>query len=426
MLPSVFFANIDTIIGQIASSEFNAIEGLDGDANGIVSAIERTDSVSASNSSKILDSLDIASQSWNHDFSNARSRAIDNSERRIGNIGNIADNAVGIAGMVSATQRKIGSMKSLRSKSMETAQADLKSMIQSAMNSVTAANATLTRASGTSSSQSEFGSGIHQGKASRLLEAMKRESGIAYDLARTTGDALTDATGRQAIDLKSLDDTLQQSALDRSAKMSSTIRSLGDRDSDFAKNISSNQDAVTTNLMLAKRAVRDLISSWSGYADYEIDKFEKMANVDQDFISMISSHVNTSTMSSEHKLLNSRTAMKDIEYRTGESVTDYIQFENSTSVQTNMLFDVIPRLNKTATASLAQLSETATQFDVGDNEMDVVARASTLDAISRFEKSLDDHAQMAIAAADGQLVIPSADTIWTTPAPPAQGTTTPS
>jgi hypothetical protein len=159
---------------------------------------------------------------------------------------------------------------------------------------------------------------------------------------------------------------------------------------------------------MAKRAVRELISSWSGYSNYEIEKFNKMGKVDEDYVSMMSSHLNTSLTSSENKMLDATAVMSLMQSRSSDSISDYVEFQDIAQKEANMLRDIIPQLNKTATASLAQLSESATQFDVEDNKLDVSARNSMIDAIIKFESSLDKHAEMALAAANGQLVVPTA------------------
>jgi hypothetical protein len=201
-----------------------------------------------------------------------------------------------------------------------------------------------------------------------------------------------------------METTIAQDQQVRDARISQVLSNVSSADADFTKNLAGNKDATAIQLLMAKRAVRDILNSWTRYTEYEMSKFEKMGQTDEGYIQMTQRNLDSSESSSSDKLLSSKVGMETLNGNLQSAMSDYLSFTNSSQSQLNLLGQVAPMLKDTTRSSIKQLSETAANFMKQDSKLDVEARNETLTAIKDFEASLDHHAMIAIAAASGNLL----------------------
>jgi hypothetical protein len=270
--------------------------------------------------------------------------------------------------------------------------------------SVQATKGSLSRASSSAGAQASFNSQVDNGSAGKFLQALQQEAQLSDAATASSASAMKDSTGRASMDIQDMESKLAADQQARQERMAQALSAVSGIDSDFTKNISGNKDAIAIQLLMARRAVRNILNSWTGYSDYETKKFEKMASTDEEYIQMSQRNLDNSESESHAKLIDSKARMDTLNSNLGDVLTDYMSFSNSTSGHLGLLSELVPLLNRSATGSITQLSESAFSFDKSDVELDVAARNETLTALADFEASLDRHANMAISAANGNLL----------------------
>ena len=369
-----------------------------------VQGLQAANSNASTNSLSVLNDMQSASDQWQAGYSNATQTAVGLSRSRVEEMSNVADQAGGIANLLSTIQGNREKISSSAGQMSEMTNAELEQTLQQLTGSVQASRGSLTRASASGSAQADFGSKVNNGIASQFLQALQQEATMASSTSADSGSAMQETGGRAAMDIGRMETNLASDQQTRQAKIASVLGNVSSMDSEFAKNISGNKDAVAIQLLMSKRAVRNILNSWSGYSDYETSKFKKMSATDQEHVAMTERLIDNSKAESSDKLLGSMNEMDSLSSDLQQLIGNYLDFTNSTVGQLGTLSRAAPLLNTSTAGSIGQLSETAFEFDRRDGELDVEARNETLTALEDFEASLDEHASMAIAAANGNLL----------------------
>jgi hypothetical protein len=398
--PSSFQDALTDIVNDaIRSADFSQRRGQQS-----VDQLAETSMNASRDSVGILSDLNDASNSWEAGYSSAIRSSIDASRARVGDLSNVADGASGISSLLSTVKGNRGKISSDASRLSDMSGSELELTVSQLMGSVRASKSSLQRASGSASAQSDFGSKVNNGIAGQFMQALATEANLASQASGDSENAMQQVGGRASMDIQRMEQGLATDQQARSAKMAEVMANVGNMDSEFAKNISGNKDAVSIQLLMSKRAVRNILNSWTRYSDYETAKFEKMGQTDQDHVQMTQRQIDSSRTDNEGKLLSSRNTMDSLSSELENVVGDYLSFTNSSESQLGLLSQVVPLLNESATGSIGQLSESAFTFVRTDGDLDSAARNETLSAIKDFEASLDQRASMAIAAANGNLV----------------------
>ena len=398
-LPGPFLANLAEVLANVMKEEYAAVgSNISMRTNGLLGAVVGADSDAAGNSLTFLSKLNSISGDWDSRIGASAHSADSSRQDQLSTLLDLTNKASGIASGISDADSSAKNGQRTFATNSRTSEGDITNMVQSIMSSVQSTNSTLTRTSASNSAQAEFNSQMGSSKATRLFQGMQRGVEETSGTVDDTENALLSTTGESAMDVDALDKSIGSYSQERAAKISRAVSQLGGMDSDVAQNISSNKAAVEMNLLMAKRAVRDLVDSWSGYADYEISKFRKMQNVDETYIGATQNYLNSKTSQSSHELLQSQSDMSLTDADAMNAVADYIDFNKTLGTEMDMLFKIVPMLNSTADKSVDQISESAISFDKADSDVDAKERKSSLDAIAQFEQGLDQHAQMALAS----------------------------
>ena len=382
-------ANSDKI-NQIGRDSYNKMLGMSAGAS--------NDSVA------VLSDLDSIGQTWQNSYSSAIRQGAATSRERVGEFGGLADDATGIANLMSAVQANRGKISQSSRQLSDMTDSQLQLTVGQLMGSVQATKGSLSRASSSAGAQAAFNSQVDNGSAGKFLQALQQEAQLSDSATASSATAMKESTGRASMDIHDMESKLAADQQARQARMAHALSAVSGMDSDFTKNISGNKDAIAIQLLMARRAVRDILNSWTGYSDYETKKFEKMAATDEEYIQMSQRNLDNSESESHAKLIDSKARMDTLNTNLGDVLTDYMSFSNSTTGQLGLLSEVVPLLNVSATGSITQLSESAFSFDKADVQLDVAARNETMTALADFEASLDRHANMAISAANGNLL----------------------
>ena len=393
-LPATFLGNLGKFLTDVIANEYSSVGGnLSSKTNWLFDNVVSSDGSAVSSSGKFLNQLSSASDNWDSRLSQNRDAASATNRNQISTLVNLTDQASGLASMISNTRPNSVNNRG----NLNKAENDIHNMVAGIMSSVSATNSTLTRSSASNAAQSDFNTQMGSSRTGRLIQDMRSGVNGTTGTVGDTNSAILANTGEQSMNVDNLDKSLAAYANERAAKISHAISQLGTMDSSVQQNISSNKASVEMNLLLAKRAVRDLLDSWTGYADYEISKFRKMQNVDETYVETTGNFLDSKTTQSQHELLGSQSQMSLTDSDTLNAVSDYMEFNKASSDEISTLFRIVPLLNSTAENSIAQIGESAVSFDRADFNVDKTERQSSIEAIAKFEQGLDQHAQMALA-----------------------------
>ena len=403
-LPSQFPDGIDGSIRQIIADVIKADNQFQTASSTAFARLASTTANESDSSSSIVEDLQSTADGFQANLSDAQASAAQHSANRVNLLSSLADGAGSIASLVSLLDRNVSSTGNSASQGAASAGMTLQAMISSLQSALTAANGSLSTASSTTQAQALFNGRLSQSQASRLLQGLQAQAGDLHDTATDARSAISEATGEGAMNLARIEGALREDSADRNTKISNAIQLLERTNTDFAKNVTGDKDLVTMQLLMAKRAVRDLLSSWTSYTEYETKKFRKMSSTDQDYLRISNQRLDTQAQESSANLTASNAGLSTIASDIQTAIEEYLNFENSTSNQVGLLFQVIPALNSSAQASMSQISNSMKSLESQDKAIDEDARNYTLQEISNFEASLDQNAQMVIDAASGNLL----------------------
>lgn len=352
----------------------------------------------------VLSGLDTVSQSWRSGYDSALQSALAISRGRVGELGSVADDASGISSLMSLVGGNRANLAADAGRLSDMAQSELQQTVADLMTSIRASKSSLKRASTSASAQATFDTTVNNGIANQFLNSLQQEAHLAARASKDSSDAIDQTSGRASMDIKRIEGALAADQQDRQARMAAVMGNVSSMESELTKAIADNKDAMSIQLMMSRRAVRDILNSWNLYSDFQTKKFVKMGSVDEETVRMNQRMIDNSQTESDAKLLQSRNSLDMFSSDLQNMIADYLTFTNSTGGQLSLLSLVVPLLNSSATGSISQLSESAFQLNRRDGDIDTTARNETLTALKDFEASLDTHAKMAIEAASGNLL----------------------
>lgn len=391
-LPESFEEGIKAIFDSIVK-DADAVASSTADSVEAVAAGARK---SARGTMGLLGDLDATNQQWESQYGEKYAGAMASSRDRVGDLSSLADNSGGVANLISALQGGRGKVMQESVSLADASDMDMQKLVATVMTSVRVAKGALNRTASSGGSQAAFDSKLNDGKAGKLLQALKVESELSSQASADTAAALSDTTGRAGMDIRRIESDLAADQQKRESKLAKALGQVGGMDSEFVKNITGNKDATAVQLMMAKRSIRDLLKSWADYATFETGKFRKMARVDEEYERMSEQHLAAADADSSNKLSSSEQEMDLLNADVANMIEDYLKFSASTDSQLGLLSSVVPTLNTTAQLSIGQISESAFAFDRSDGDLDEAARNSSLTAIEDFEASLDYKAKIAL------------------------------
>ena len=359
---------------------------------------------SAKDSMNILEAASDARAKWQASNDARLAALISGSKKNVDGLVGIGDGAGDIANTIALLTGLQGNAANKGQKSVSSMSGNLDDMIAGLKDAIKASQDALQRNSSSIASQSGFEKDLALGRAQRMLSALEQEVKLADDIIEDAAGSVVGGSGRASMILSNLESDFANGQEWRARMLENTLNSMGSMDTEFAKNVSRDRDGTAIHLMMAKRGVRDILDAWGQYVEVESGKFRKMADTDEQFIRISDHHIDTSTGEAGHKLESSTALLKTFGEQLENVVSDYFDFSHKTAGQVDLLANVIPLLNATAGASIKQVSENAYKFDRSDADADNSARTTSEQMIKDFEKSLDNHARMAISAANGELL----------------------
>ena len=284
------------------------------------------------------------------------------------------------------------SLQDYLSSSLRRSAADAAAMNSSLANSLTATNSSLASAAGRSETEDGFSTGIVKSQVGSLVglgsKAVSQADGLAMGASDAVGSSIADSSDS----VHAVEQSLYGFGDKVASAMNSTLGRMSASDSQFAGNISSDKSQVSIQLMMAKRAVRDLLSSWSDYVAMETDKFRRMNDSDYQFEAMMASKIDSSNSSSGTSLRASLDGLNSLNDGVLGAATDYLQFKNSMAVGVDAYRKQIGVLNTTAQAGIEQVREMTFNYEANDQFVDQQGRGDMLEAVRKFESDLDSRA----------------------------------
>ena len=369
---------MDRIVARAAGGVDQAFDGSDGSA-----------------SLNVLDQAGSVSSDFMHSAADQKGQADDMAAARMGELNGVSseinrakqylkdnkDNAVSYQDYLDSQAGRMG-----RSSDALTQQLSM---------SVKSANSSLGLVSGKTATESSFAADMNRAQTQAMNKMADGTINQAQGAIDSSGSAMSAAVSGSTTDLHALEASMAKQGADLRAKVQNTLGSVSQADSEFAKNISSDKSQMTVQLMMVKRALRTLLSSWSDYADVETKKFEKMNKTDNEYIAMMSNRISTTNETSGSSLRTSLTNMGALNEDILQALEDYLSYQRRIEGAFDGYKHGLLAMNESAGAEVAQVKEMIYNMNANDQFVDSQERDQMNSAIAKFNAELDQRAQEA-------------------------------
>jgi hypothetical protein len=147
--------------------------------------------------------------------------------------------------------------------------------------------------------------------------------------------------------------------------------------------------------MMAKRAIRDLLSGWSNYVEIESEKFHKMNDSDAQYTSAMAQRIDTTNDTSGTSLRASQSNLASMSAQVMDAAKDYVVFSGEVKEGLSAFQSGLDVLNQTSAAGIDQMKEMIVNLDANDMFSDESERSSMKATVEKFEEQLDSQAKLA-------------------------------
>lgn len=257
---------------------------------------------------------------------------------------------------------------------------------------IAAANNSFSVLTSQSGSESQFKSQLSQSQSASLVRTANDTVGSVHSLVSDSFAALDQSTEDGKINV----DRISKSVADYGEKLHQKLAYSQLYSAELAdnstNNISGDKAQVEMQLMMAKRAVSQLLDSWSRYSDFQIDKFQKMNNSDATYIDLMEAKLNSTNTGHSSQLHSLQNQVDGLNGDVVHVVADYLGFANIVSSDLTGYKESVDLLNRTTEAGIDQLQESAFNYDANDDFIDKTQRSELSDAVKKFENEIDKRA----------------------------------
>ena len=256
-------------------------------------------------------------------------------------------------------------------------------------------NSSLGLSSSKSGSDSKFQADLLQSQTQGLMIAGKNEARNAKNLVSEASSAVIASVSQSTDSLAEMESSLYAHGAAMKDKFNSAIKSLASSEGQLGSNVTSDRSQQRVQLMMAKRAIRDLLSGWSNYVEIESEKFRKMNDSDAQYTSAMAQRIDTTNDTSGTSLRASQSNLESMSAQVMDAAKDYVVFSGEVKEGLSAFQSGLGVLNQTSAAGMEQMREMIVNLDANDMFSDESERSSMKDTVEKFEEQLDSQAKLA-------------------------------
>jgi len=258
--------------------------------------------------------------------------------------------------------------------------------MQAALN---ATNRTLDSATQRSETESSFMAGISATQMNSDLKIATDASTASKFMVNQSRKAIETATGIDHMDAAALGRDIRRYGDHLRNHINSVLSNVSDMDTNITDRIQSDKSELDLQLMMSRRSVKQLLETWSQYANYETKKFLDMKNLDNEYLATMESKVNTVNTTQRQNWLSTGDRVASLNGEIVNIFADYVDFSNRVESGITGYKDAVDVLNKTTGIGISQLQESAFNFNANDDFVDKTDRNNLLTVIEKFENEID-------------------------------------
>jgi hypothetical protein len=263
--------------------------------------------------------------------------------------------------------------------------------------SVNAVKTSLSTGSASSASENQFNVNIASTQSQSLLTQSQQATGTVSKISNEAQSAIDSTISESISYLKATEESLNAYGQDLDAKIKLAESDVLSGGKNWVGLVGDDQNQVRLQLMMAKRAVRNLLSSWSTYVDTETQKFKKMNQSETEYMELISHRIDASNTSSGDSLRASLSGLDSLNGDVLDAASSYFDFKNGISSGLSTYRDAVDVLNKTSGAGISQLKEMAFNMNANDEFIDRRERDEIASAVKNFEAEIDSRTNQAVS-----------------------------
>ena len=263
--------------------------------------------------------------------------------------------------------------------------------------SVAATQSSLSMDASRAASDSSFNATVMQGRSQVVSQLGAAAVATGVHAASETADTLQNVLGSSKIDLGNLQSTLAAYSANLHEKLLHSISQLSTMDSGVTNNLTADKSQTDLQLLMAKRAVRQLLDSWNQYAQFETKKFRAMNVSDAEHTALLSNKIESANSTAGTTLRTSRDGLGGIAADVRTAVTDFVSFKNHMQSGIDNYKTSFNVFNKSSDLAAAQMKEAIYNLNANDQFVDQSNRDQLATVIKNFEAQLDRQAKMAEA-----------------------------
>jgi hypothetical protein len=263
---------------------------------------------------------------------------------------------------------------------------------------LTTTNASISTMADRTAAESGFQAQLSSSQAGSVAGLGNSAVSGAKRVVNNADNGLTQTVGLASMDLAALGSDFEKFATDQNNRLQRGLSATSGMAQTITGNVSANRAETDVQLMMAQRTVMNLLSAWSTYADFETEKFHKMNQTDNEYIELTQQRINASSASGRTSLDTSRGILDSLDSNSTEAVADFVDFRNSVAAGLEGYRSGLGLLNKTTSAGIGQIRESAFNYDANDEFLDKTTRDDLLKAVVQFETDLDQKANQTMTS----------------------------
>lgn len=241
-------------------------------------------------------------------------------------------------------------------------------------------------------SESGFKSTLVESQSLALVHDANSTAANVKSVVDDSAASLSTAESEGKIDIDRITKSVSDYGSKLKTKLANAEHELRSMDANVTANISSDKSQLDMQLMMAKRAVSQLVSSWSDYSDFETKKFRKMNQSDAVYLDLMSQKLNSTNSNDGSHLRNLEMEVNNLNTNIIDVVSEYLGFSNIVSSDLVGYKESVDLLNRTTEAGIDQLQESAFNFDANDDFIDKSKRSELTNALKNFESEMNKRA----------------------------------
>jgi hypothetical protein len=242
----------------------------------------------------------------------------------------------------------------------------------------------------------QYSRGLYNAQSKVIVNLGSTTSRGSSALADDASDALYNVENAVINTAQTVEDGMRrfQSKFDRSVIGLSVDTESSNRN--ISDILGSDQNHLQVQLMVAKRALKELLIAWGRYESAERAKFRNMNETEAQFLLLEQNSLDSSYSKSAGSLFDSRARLQRINQDSYGSIEQFIISEAAFKDSLVNYRESLRSLNDSSQANEVQIKEMASNLIGNDAFMDQQSRLDVIGAVGRMEADMNETARLAI------------------------------